>query len=133
MIKLLSELLTILCIDLSHLHQHEFRHCFQNTFKIFWILYANMTKTLNQLCISFSTAPTLSVLDKPSLTKLGTWMITFSLKWNETNSNSSAGNQNYHSRINRHITNSTTKYFDWKIQMLAFWLFCKKGCVLNSL
>ena len=48
-------------------------------FKILWILYADVTKILNQQCISFSTAPTFSFLDKPSFRKLGTFMTTFYL------------------------------------------------------
>ena len=63
------KLLTRLRLGLSHLHEHKIRHCFQDT------LNANVAKILNQQCISFSTAPTFSFLDKPSFRKLETLMI----------------------------------------------------------
>ena len=65
------KLLARLRLGLSHLHEHKFRHYFQDTL--------NVAKVLNQQCISFSTAPTFSFLDKPSFRKLGTLMILFYL------------------------------------------------------
>ena len=49
-------------------------------FKVLWFVYAHLAKILNQQCISFSTAPAFSFLDKSSFRKLGTLMITFYLK-----------------------------------------------------
>ena len=62
------KLITRLRLGLIHLHEHKFRHCFQDT--------------SNPLCecISFSAAPTLSFLDKPSFRKVGTLMMVFYLK-----------------------------------------------------
>ena len=68
------KLLTRLRLGLSHLHEHKIRHCFQDT------LNANVAKILNQQCISFSTAPTFSFLDKPSFRKLEALMTAFYLK-----------------------------------------------------
>ena len=62
------KLLTRLRLGLSHLHEHKFRHCFQDT-----------SSPLCE-CISFSAAPTLSFLDKPSFRKLGTLRMVFYLK-----------------------------------------------------
>ena len=72
------KLLTRLRLGLSHLREHKFRHCFQDTLHI----YANVANTLNQQCISFSTASTFSFQDKLSFRKLGTLMIAFYLKAN---------------------------------------------------
>ena len=70
------KLLTRLRIGLSHLHEHKLGIAF----KIHWILYANVAKTLNQQCISFSATLTFSFLNKPSFRKLQTLTTAFSLK-----------------------------------------------------
>ena len=70
------KLLTRLSLAHSHLHEHNFRHCFQDTLNP---NYANLAKILNQQCISFSTA-TFSFLDKPVFRKLEALMTAFHLK-----------------------------------------------------
>ena len=71
-----NKLLTRLRLGLSH----NLDINLGNAFNVIWILYANMTMTWNQQCISFSTAPTFSFLGKPSFRKLRTLVITFYLK-----------------------------------------------------
>ena len=77
------KLLTRLHIGLSHLHEYKFSHCFQDTLNPVCEYskdIANVAKTLNQQCISFSTAPTFSFLDKSSFRKLEILMTAFYLK-----------------------------------------------------
>ena len=60
------KLLTRLRLGLSHLHEHKFRHCFQDTLNPLCECGKNIESKMH----SFSNTPTCSFLDKPSFRKI---------------------------------------------------------------
>ena len=97
------KLLKRLRVGLSHLHEHKFRHCFQNTLSFLCECDKDAERTMH----SFSITPNLSLLDNPSFRKLGILIITFKTQLTQS---LLYGYQNYHSVISRLIIILTIKY-----------------------
>ena len=69
------KLLARLGLGLSHLHEHKFKHCFQDILNTLCECGNDIGSTMH----FFSTAPTFSFLDIPSFRNIGTLMIAFYL------------------------------------------------------
>ena len=108
------KLLQRLCLSLSHLHEHKFRHCFQDNLHPLCKCGKDIKSTMHFFLQGTNfLIPRRNIDDSilsPSKTQLTQTLY---------------GNQNYHSNINRLTIISTIEYLgdiNWKIQMLAFWL-----------
>ena len=90
------KLLARLRLGLSHLHEHKFKHCFQDTLNPLCECDKDIESTMH----FFPHCTNLLIPRKPSFKKLGKLMIASYLK----------DNQNYHSSISRLIIISTIEH-----------------------
>ena len=90
------KLLARLRLGLSHLHEHKFKHCFQDTLNPLCECDKHIESTMH----FFSHCTNLLIPRKPFFKKLGKLMIASYLK----------DNQNYHSSISRLIIISTIEH-----------------------
>ena len=90
------KLLARLRVGLSHLHEHKFKHCFQDTLNPLCECDKDIESTMH----FFPHCTNLLIPRKPSFKKLGKLMIASYLK----------DNQNYHSSISRLIIISTIEH-----------------------
>ena len=106
-------------LGLSHLHEHKFRQCFQDTLNLLWECGKDIESAMHFFfhCTNFI-IPKQNLfqkyrnIDDSILSQSGTQHLLY-------------GNENDHSSINSLTSfQPSNTYIDWKIQMRAFWLKC---------
>ena len=127
------KLLTRLRLGLSHLHEHKFRHCFQDTFNLSWEFGKDTELTMHFFlhCTNFL-IPRQTLFEKMRnnddniLSQCESQLIQTLLY----------SNQNYHSSINRLIINQpSNNQYQLKDSNACILTktFCKKACARNFL